>query len=291
MAPVAIVADTTHYMPRELVAEAGITSISLYVNQGGKATREADMPDFDAFYEGLRTARELPKTSQPSIGDFLEVYEPLIAAGNDIVSVHLAGGVSGTCEAARKAADELASRGSQRCVAVVDSRSAAGGFGAVALAAAAAARGGGDIDQVVERAERARDAVKIWFAVDTLEYFQRGGRIGRAQAWVGGALKVKPILTIVDNQVAPIERVRTERRAFERMVDYLRARHEDGADGWFVQHIQAPEQAEAIVAAGREIFLSDPLFVSEVGAVLGVHAGPGMIGVAGLPSALLSQRL
>ncbi len=291
MPPVAIVADTTHYMPAELVAEAGIHSVSLYVNQGGVTTRESDMPNFDAFYEGLRTAAELPKTSQPSVGDFLEVYEPLIEAGNDIVSVHLAGGVSGTVEAAHKAAAEIATRGGQRRVAVVDSRSAAGGVGAVALAAAAAARAGGDIDQVVARAELAVASVKIWFAVDTLEYFQRGGRIGRAGAWVGGALKIKPILSIVDDQVAPVERVRTERRAIERMIDYLRARHDDGADGWFVQHIRAPEQAEIVVAAGREIFMSEPLFVSEIGAVLGVYAGPGLIGVAGLPLALLDQRL
>jgi len=291
MPPVAIVADTTHYMPRDLVEEAGIHNVSLYVTQGGVAMRESDMPNFDAFYAGLRTAAELPKTSQPSVGDFLEVYEPLIEAGNDVVSVHLAGGVSGTVEAAHKAAGEIAARGGQRRVAVVDSHSLAGGVGAVALAAAAAARGGGDIDQVVARAEQAVATVKIWFAVDTLEYFLRGGRIGRAEAWVGGALKIKPILSIVDDQLAPIERVRTERRAIERMIDYLRARHDDGADGWFVQHIQAPEQAEVVVAAGREIFMSEPLFVSEVGAVLGVYAGPGMIGVAGLPASLLVPRL
>lgn len=291
MAHVAVVSDTTHYMPRELVDEAGIHTVSLYVTQDGVATRESDMPNFDAFYESLRTAGDLPKTSQPSIGDFLEVYEPLIEAGHDIVSVHIAGGVSGTCEAAHKAAAEIAARGGQRRIAVVDSRSAAGGVGAVALAAAGAARGGAEIDQVVARAEHAVEAVKIWFAVDTLEYFLRGGRIGRAEAWVGGALKIKPILSIVDDQVAPVERVRTERRAVERMIDYLRSRHDDGADGWFVQHIRAPEQAEVVVAAGREIFMSEPLFVSEVGAVLGVYAGPGMIGVAGLPSALLSDKL
>lgn len=291
MTPVAVVADTTHYMPSELVAEAGIHLVSLYVNSGGVATRESAMPDFTQFYEDLRMAHELPKTSQPSVGDFLEVYEPLIESGHDIVSVHLAGGVSGTCDAADKAAQDIAARGGQRRVAIVDSRSAAGGYGAVVLAAAAAARAGGDIDQVVERAQRAVDTVKIWFAVDTLEYFQRGGRIGRAQAWVGGALKVKPILSLVDNQITPIERVRTERRAMERMVDYLNARKDDGADAWIVQHIQAPEQAEQLVAAGREIFQSEPVFVSEIGPVLGIYAGPGMIGVAGLPPALLSERL
>ncbi len=291
MPPVAVVADTTHYMPPELVAEAGIHNVSLYVTQGGVATREADMPGFDEFYAGLRMAAELPKTSQPSVGDFLEVYEPLLEAGNDVVSVHLAGGVSGTVEASHKAAEEIAARGGQRRVAVVDSHSLAAGVGAVALAAAAAARGGGDLDQVVARAEQAVATVKIWFAVDTLEYFLRGGRIGRAEAWVGGALKIKPILSIVDDQLAPVERVRTERRAIERMIDYLRARHDDGADGWFVQHIQAPEQADVVVAAGREIFMSEPLFVSEVGAVLGVYAGPGMIGVGGLPASLLVPRV
>ena len=290
MPPVAIVADTTHYLPGELITEAGIHSVSLYVNQGGTTTREADMPNFDAFYEGLRTVGELPKTSQPSVGDFLEVYEPLIEAGNDIVSVHLAGGVSGTVESAHKAATEIASRGGQRRVSVVDSRSVAGGYGAVLMAAAAAARAGGDVDQVAAHTQAAVASVKIWFAVDTLEYLQRGGRIGRAGAWVGGALKIKPILSIVDDQVTPIERVRTERRAIERMIDFLRARKEDGADSWLVQHIRAPEQAEVVVAAGREIFMSEPLFVSEIGAVIGIYGGPGLIGVGGMQSSLLTPR-
>ena len=96
--PVAVVTDSTHYIPRELVIERGIHVVSLYVNQGGQLTKESDMPDFEAFYDGLRTAAELPTTSQPSIGDFIEVYEPLVAAGHDIVSIHLSGGLSGTVE-------------------------------------------------------------------------------------------------------------------------------------------------------------------------------------------------
>ena len=288
MPPVAIVTDTTHYLPREMLADAGVHEVSLYINQDGVVTRESEMTDYDAFYDQMRTSSTLPKTSQPSVGDFLEVYEPLLEAGNDIVSVHMASGVSGTFDAASKAAAEVAARGSQRRVAVVDSRSVAGGYGAVCLAAVAGAKSGRDVDQVVDHTLRAVDSVKIWFSVDSLDYLQRGGRIGRAQAWVGGALKVKPILSVVDDQVTPIERVRTERRAFERMVDFLRSRHEDGADAWLVQHIQAPEQAAAVVAAGREIFLSDPIFVSEIGAVVGVYGGPGLIGVGGLSAALLA---
>ena len=284
--PVAVVTDTTHYMPRALIDEAGIHEVSLYVNDGGTLTRESDLHDYDAFYERLRTQSELPTTSQPSIGDFLEVYEPLLAAGNDIVSVHLGAGISGTCEAARQAAAEIGSRGGQRRVEVVNSRSACAGQGMIVLATAAAARGGADVHQVVDRAGAAIRSARIWFAVDTLEYLRRGGRIGSAQAWVGGALKIKPIMTF-DDGIMPIERVRTEKRAFERMVEYMRDRKADGATAWVVQHTQAPEVAERLVERGREIFENEPLLCSEIGPVIGTHAGPGLIGVGGINPALL----
>jgi DegV family protein with EDD domain len=289
MAEVAVVTDTTHYLPREMVAAAGISEVSLYVNDGERQQREAGMPTFDAFYERLRSSAGVPTTSQPSIGDFLAVYEPLAAAGRDIVSIHISGGISGTVDSARQAAAELERRGTGTRTLVVDSGSACGGLGAIVLAAAAAARGGGHADAVAARAERAKAAMKIWFAVDTLEYLRRGGRIGTAQAWVGGALKVKPILTI-ENELVPIERVRTSGRAFERMIDYLQSRKADGADVWMVQHIRALEQAERVVERGREIFGSEPFFVSEIGPVIGAHVGPGLLGVGAIPSALLAER-
>ena len=114
----------------------------------------------------------------------------------------------------------------------------------------------------------------MWFAIDTLEYLRKGGRIGAAQAWLGSALQIKPILTL-DEEITPVERVRTRRRAFERMVDYARQRHDDGADGWVVQHIQDPETARRLVEQCREIFGTEPVFVSEVGPVIGAHVGPG----------------
>jgi DegV family protein with EDD domain len=289
MPDVAVVTDTTHYLPREMVRAADVSEVSLYVTEGERQEREADMPTFDAFYERLRSSAEIPTTSQPSIGDFLAVYEPLAAAGRDIVSIHISGGISGTVESARQAAAELERRGTGTRTLVVDSATACGGLGAVVLAAAAAARGGADAGQVVARAEAAKTAMKIWFAVDTLEYLRRGGRIGTAQAWVGGALKVKPILT-VDSELVPIERVRTSGRAFERMIDYLEARKADGADVWMVQHIRAPDQAERVVERGREIFGDEPLFVSEIGPVIGAHVGPGLLGVGGIPAALLAER-
>jgi DegV family protein with EDD domain len=286
MPDVAIVVDTTHYMPRELVEAQGMHEVSLYVNAGDSHEREIDMPDFDAFYERLRSSAQLPTTSQPSIGDFLAVYEPLVEDGRDIVSIHISGGISGTVEAARQAVADLSARKPQRRIEVVDTHSACGMIGLIALAGAAAARAGGDIDAVAGRVQQAVDIAKIWFAVDTLEFLRRGGRIGTAQAWLGGALKIKPILT-VDGEITPIERVRTSGRAFERMVDFLRTRHDDGCDAWVVQHIQAPDQAAALVERGRAIFGSEPAFVSEIGPVIGTHVGPGLLGVGGVPRSLL----
>jgi DegV family protein with EDD domain len=282
--PVAVVSDSTHYLPRELVASRGIHVVSLYVNQSGTISKESDMPDFDAFYEGLRTQTDLPTTSQPSIGDFIAVYEPLAAAGRDIVSVHLSGGLSGTVESARQAAAEL----SGRCrIEVVDSLSCAGGLAMVVLAAQAAADRGAEVDLVAAQAREATEAMHIWFSVDTLEYLHRGGRIGRAQAWIGGALSVKPILSFSDGTLKPVERVRTRRRVVERLLGYLRERQADGATAWVVQHVQAPDVAATLVDGGREIFGTEPLLVTEVGPVLGTYSGPGMLGVGALPPGLV----
>jgi DegV family protein with EDD domain len=126
----------------------------------------------------------------------------------------------------------------------------------------------------------------MWFAIDTLDFLRKGGRIGGAQAWLGGALKIKPILT-VESEITPVERVRTSRRAFERMVDLLAERKNDGADGWMVQHIQAPAEAQALVDRGRELFGCDPVNVSEIGPVIGAHVGPGLLGAGALPSSFL----
>jgi len=280
--PVTVVTDTTHYLPGALAAEHGIQSVSLYVNWPDGQEREGDMATFDAFYERLGTSAELPTTSQPSIGDFLAVYEPLLAAGQDIVSIHISGGVSGTAEAARQAAGQCP----PGRIEVIDSETGAGGMALILLAAAAVANNGGDLTATIERAREARVHTRIWFAVETLEFLQRGGRIGKAQAMVGGALQIKPILSI-ESQIYPVGRVRTSARAFDRLVDMLRERQADGADGWVVAHIQAAEKAQRLVDAGREIFGTEPVFVSELGPVIGAHVGPGIIGVGGCPAALL----
>ena len=288
MRPVAVVADTTHYLPRDLVASSGIHEVSLYVHWQGRQDREADLPDFDGYYDFLRTTAELPTTSQPSVGDFLEVYEPLVADGRDVVSIHIARGMSGTYESALQAKAALEEQTGEERVTVIDSATACGGLGLLVLAAAAVARAGGDREAVEARVREARQGLKVWFAIDTMEFLRRGGRVGAARAWLGTTLQIKPILT-VESEIAPVERVRTSGRAFERMVDYLRDRHDQGADGWVVQHIQARDQADELTARGREIFGSEPVFIGEIGPVIGTHVGPGLLGVGGVANRLLEE--
>jgi DegV family protein with EDD domain len=289
MPSTAVVADTTSYLPPEILEKHDVRLVSLYVGIEGEQDRESDITDLHGFYERLRVSDQTVTTSQPSVGDFVSVYEPLLAEGKEIVSIHLSSGISGTCESAMQARERLTAegKGGERIV-VCDSRTGAGGMGLMILAAAHAAEKGANAAEANERAEAARKELKIWFAVDTLDYLRRGGRIGAARAWIGTTLKIKPILTL-EEEITPIERVRTRSRAFERMVDYGRQRHEAGADAWVVQHVQDPESAERLVEACRPIFGSDPVFTSEVGPVIGAHVGPGLLGIGGVPSSYLES--
>ncbi len=246
------------------------------------------MDGFAAFYERLRTDPELPTTSQPSIGDFLSVWEPLLDGGQDIVSVHLAGGISGTFEAARQAQALLAERGMGDRVEVIDGETACGGSAMLLLAAAAAARTGAAGSRWPSTCAARARSLRIWFCLDTLEYLRRGGRIGKAQAWLGGTLKIKPILSL-EYEIMPVERVRTAGTG-------VRA---DGATtpgssttpaptAGSCSTSRRPSRPQRLIERCREIFDSEPVFASEVGPVIGTYTGPGLIGVGGLPRALLA---
>jgi DegV family protein with EDD domain len=283
----AVVADTTSYLPPELIQQHDVHLVSLYVGIEGEQERESEIDDLGGFYERLRASDQQVTTSQPSVGDFIAVYEPLLAEGREIVSIHISAGISGTYESAMQARERLTAegKGGERIV-VCDSQTSAGGMGLMILAAANAAESGANAGEANEGAEAVREDLKIWFAVDTLDYLRRGGRIGAARHWIGTTLKIKPILTLED-EITPIERVRTRNRAFERLLDYARQRNEDGADAWVVQHVQDHENAQRLVEACRPIFGKDPVFTSEIGPVLGAHVGPGLLGVGGVSSKVL----
>ena len=287
MARVAVVTDTTHYLPRDLVTRLDLHQVSLYVTFEGKTEREADITDLADFYTRLSASSEMPGTSQPSVGDFLAVYEPQLEAGRDIVSIHLSAGISGTFAAAEQARDQLVERGiDPDRIVVLDSATACAGLGMLAMAAASVARAGGSAAEAADVAQACRRDLKVWFAVDTLEFLRRGGRVGGAQAWLGSTLKIKPILSI-ESEILPVERVRTSKRTFERLIEYLTARHDNGCDTFFIQHIHAPDQAERLVERGSEIYGREPEMVSEIGPVIGAHVGPGLLGVSGMRRSLL----
>jgi DegV family protein with EDD domain len=272
---VAVVTDSTTYLPAELIERWGIQQVSLYVGWGDERLPEQKY-DLDQFYARLRDSPDLPSTSQPSVGDFLACFEPLAEEGRDIVSIHIASGLSGTYESSIEAARVIADKGLPGRVEVVDGQTGAGGLGCLVLAAAAAAEQGLALGAVVDAVHTTRAGLEMWFCLDTLEYLRRGGRIGAAQALVGSALKIKPILTF-GTEITPVGRVRTRKRAMQQMVAYQHELQSRGASDWFVQHAQSLDDAEALVAQGTEILGKEPLFCTQVGPVLGAHLGSGML--------------
>src|SRR3954451_18292007 len=285
VAGVAVGSDSNAYLPKQLADANGITMLQQYVLYGDGRRVHEDEVDLDAFFEEMRSAEQLPTTSHPTTEDFVAAYEELLKGAEAIVSVHSSGQLSHTVDAAAEAAQQLDATDR---IHVVDSQSAGGGLGVIAIAAARKAAAGENAARVVGVAEEPRGELKMWFAVDTLEFLRRSRRIGAASAWVGSTLRVKPILTIDSGQMMPVERVRSSERAFERLVDYARQRHSSGADAWVVQHVRSPELAERLIERAGEVFETEPVFCSEIGAVVGAHTGPGVLGLGALPARLLT---
>jgi DegV family protein with EDD domain len=276
--PVAVVTDSTAYLPREQAEAAGIGVVPVQVVIGGEAHDELDITSADVA-EALRTWTPVT-TSRPSPHAFLDAYEKLAAGGADsIVSVHLSGAMSATVESA-----SLAARDSPVPVTVIDSRLIGMGLGLCVLTGAQMASGGASAEDVSDAVRRRMGSSQVLFYVDTLEYLRRGGRIGAAAALVGSALSVKPLLHLVDGHVEPLEKVRTASKAMARLAELTSERSGTGAVDIAVQHLANPERAQALTARLQERMGGRAtLSVSEVGAVVGAHVGPGMIAVAIAP--------
>ena len=171
---VAVVTDSTTYVPAEMLDALDVRRVDLYVGWDGDMQPESSWSDLDAFYRRLGESERTPTTSQPSVGDFTEVYEPLLDAGHEIVSVHIAAGLSGTCESAQEAARSL---DAQDRISVIDGGTGSGGLGCLVIAAAEVARDGGSAEEVEAAIESAHAGLDIWFCLDTLEFLRKGGRI------------------------------------------------------------------------------------------------------------------
>jgi DegV family protein with EDD domain len=285
---VAVVTDSTCYLPREVVESLGIEIVSVYWDLGDGPARETDYgDDYGEFYAALEAAATVATTSPPTVEDFVAVYEPPLAAGRDVVSIHISAGMSETCAHAEMAARQLAAagKGGERVV-VIDSAGLGGQLGVIAIAAARAARRGLERDGVAALAREARQEATTWFLLDTLEYLRRGGRVGAAVAWFGSTLNVKPILEVA-TEFRAVERVRTRERGLERIVDFARRQAALGADAWFVQHGQAEDDAMKLADRVRALFPRPPEFISELGPVIGTHTGPGVVGLGSMPARFL----
>ncbi len=280
---VAVVTDSTAYFPAGLAERRGIRQVPLHVLVDGQHWLDGVQLGPAELVEALGR-RASVSTSRPTPGEFEAAYTEAINAGADaIVSVHLSRALSGTWESARLAAEQV---GGKR-VRVVDSRSTGMGLGFSALAAAAVSADGGDLDAVYETAERVSGRCRVFFSVDTLEHLRRGGRIGSAAALLGSALAVKPLLHVNAGKVVPLEKVRTAGRARARLVDLAVQAAGSGPVDLAVHHLGAADRAADLVTQlqARLPMLSESL-VSEVGAAIGAHAGPGVLGVVVVPGGL-----
>jgi DegV family protein with EDD domain len=274
---VAVVTDSTAYLPPDVVDRYGIEVVPLYVVLAGRSGREGSDVSSAEVARSLSVRGGHVSTSRPTPGDFVAVYRRLLDGGADrIVSVHLSGELSGTWDAARVAAGQVG----EHLVTVLDSRSAAMGTGFAVLAAARAAAAGGTAAEVATAARETAAATRTFFVVDTLEHLRRGGRIGAAAALLGSALAVKPVLHVADGQVVPLERVRTSGRALNRLVQRAVDVAGDRPVSAAVHHLAAADRAHRLAEqlTARLPGLQE-LFVSELGAAVGAHVGPGAVGV------------
>jgi len=265
------------------VRRYGVEVVPLYVVLAGRSGEEGRDIGPDDVARTLSVRGQHVSTSRPTPGDFVAAYRRCLDAGADqLVSVHLSAELSGTWDAARLAAAQVG----EHLVRVVDSRSVAMGTGFAVLAAARAAAAAAGIDAVVAAARRTAEVTRVFFVVDTLEHLRRGGRIGPAAAFLGSALAVKPLLHVRDGAVVPLEKVRTSARALNRLVQRAVEAAGSGPVAVAVHHLAAPERAERLAAELRDrLPRMTGLYVSEIGAAIGAHVGPGSVGVVVVPAA------
>jgi DegV family protein with EDD domain len=285
--PVAVVTDSTAYLPEGFADRQSVPVVPLHV----LVDQDSGLDGVDFGPAELAKAldeRRTVTTSRPTPAELADRYRAALAAGAPgVVSVHLSRDLSGTWEAARLAAEEVNADAGAVVVRVVDSRTTGMGLGFAVLAAAAAAARGADAAEVERVATDAASRTRTIFCLQTLEHLRRGGRIGPTAALVGSALAVKPLLHVSGGQILPLEKVRTTSRAVTRLVELAVAAAGDGPVGLAVHHLGTPERAaELATRLAERLPNSAGCLVSEVGAVIGAHTGMGVLGVVVLPGGL-----
>jgi DegV family protein with EDD domain len=273
-----IVTDSTAYLPDEYARQHDIRVVPLYVHFGAEAFKEGIELSNEEFYRRLKEAPELPTTSQPSAGEFYEVFKELVEAGNEIVTLTISSKLSGTWNSAMAAKEMLPDAG----ISVIDSLSTSVGLHLMVEAAIQAASNGASRQEIVEQIEGIVPEMRLMFVVDTLEYLAKGGRIGNARAFMGTLLKVKPILALQEGAIEPLEQVRSKRKAKARMVEivkeYVGSNGPQAKVG--ITNALVPEEAGVLGQEIQEQFGCCQPLMGELGPVLGTHTGPGVVGIA-----------
>lgn len=274
MSQVRVVTDSIADIPDSFVNELGIMVVPCNVHFGAETYRDGIDLTNEAFYARLRTSSNLPTTSQPAVGVFEETYRQLLKKADGIVSIHIPAKVSGTFNSAVTAAQAV----SAERIVVIDSTQISMALGWIVIRAAQAARQGCDLDEVAQVARSVIPRTRLVAVMDTLEYAQRGGRIGKGVALMGTLLRVKPIIQFLHSEVLPVENVRTHRRALQRLVELV-AEYQPLEEVAIV-HADAPDSAQEVRSLLGTFMPVERIPVAEAGPVLGTHAGPGAVGVA-----------
>ena len=275
-AKVAVVVDSTAYIPPALVAQYNIHVIPQILNWEGSSLRDDVDIKPDAFYARLATAREMPTTSQPSAGEFHEFFSKVAETAESIVAILISQALSGTQASAQAAAGMM----EEYPIEIVDSQSSAMGLGYMVLAAARAIENGADHKAAAEAARALVDGMRVRFVVDTLEFLHRGGRIGSANRLIGSMLSIKPVLGLVEGKIEPLAKVRTKKKAVASMVqaavDEMAGKQNVKAA---VIHAAAAEEGQAIYQQVKQQLNPVELYLVELSPVIGAHVGPGAVGL------------
>jgi len=269
-----IIADTTCGLSMEHARQLGIPLISQIINFGEESFREGVDMDHAAFMARLKAGRELPKTAAPYPGDFIEAFTETMQGGQSVVCIHPSADVSGTIRSA-----EIARADFPGCdIRIIDTRTIAGPLASMVLEADRLAKAGASADQIEAHVRTMMPRARIYFLVDTLEFLQRGGRIGGAQALLGSILQIKPILTFTDGRIDQLERERTKKRALARIKELIVAEAARGADAYLtVMHAAAPDEAAALANDLKAALGTTEVGIMNLVPAIVTHAGPGAL--------------
>jgi DegV family protein with EDD domain len=273
---VAVVTDSVAMLPDELARRNRIGVVPILLNVGNRSYRDGLDMTTSEFYQLLRSSEELPTTSAPSVGAFVEAFESALTHAEAVVAVHVSARLTSVHRIAKMAAQSMP----EHRIHVLDSQSATMAQGFIALAAARRARDGGDLEEVVRAAEEARSNTRFFAFLETMEYLRRGGRVHGAVALMGNAIQLKPIVHIVDGEIASLARPRTRRKATQAMIDLMAQDVGDRPVRAAVLHTDCLSDAENLRDRLDDLFDCLELYITEMTPVMGTHTGPGLLGLA-----------